>query len=61
MRNKTNKKPKILQKITIEKIGYGGVGIARHEDGRKIIISGGVLPGMVADVLVTKQKKDFTE
>gem|GEM_PF-2325368 len=39
MRKISPKKPKILQNITIEKIGYGGVGIARHNDGRKIIVT----------------------
>ncbi len=33
------KAPKILQDILIERIGYGGVGIARHADGRKILVS----------------------
>lgn len=37
------------------------MGIARQSDGRKIIVTGGVLPGMRADVLVTKNKKDYTE
>ena len=39
MRNNSKKKPKIIQNVTIEKVGYGGVGIARHEDGRKIIVA----------------------
>lgn len=56
-----DRKPKMLKEITIEKIGYGGVGIAKHADGRKIIVSGGVLPGMKIDIIVTKQKKDYTE
>ncbi len=42
-------------------MGHGGVGIARQSDGRKIIVSWGALPGMVADVMVFKQKKDFVE
>lgn len=61
MKKKGPKKLKIIQSVTIEKIWHGGVGIARHSDGRKIIVSWGVLPGMVVDLLVTKQKKDFTE
>ncbi|MBP6910206.1 TRAM domain-containing protein [Patescibacteria group bacterium] len=61
MRKQNSKKLKIMTNVTIEKIGYGGVGIAKHADGRKIIVTGGVLPGMTADILVTKQKKDFTE
>lgn len=50
-----------MQHVLIERIGYGGVGIARQSDGRKILVTGGVLPGMTADILVTKQKKDFIE
>lgn len=37
------------------------MGIARQSDGRKIIVTGGVLPGMRADVIVTKNKKDYME
>ena len=55
------KKQKIIQGVTIDKIGHGGIGIARQADGRKILITGGVLPGMKVDVLVTKGRKDYVE
>lgn len=56
-----NKKPKILQNITIDKVGHGGIGIGRTDDGKKVLVNGGVLPGSVIDVIVTKGKKDFFE
>ncbi len=55
------KKPKILQNVTIEKLGYSGVGIWRLPDGKKILVHGGVLPWSIIDVIVTKTKKDFFE
>lgn len=55
------KKPKLLEKIIVEKVGYWWVGICRLDDGKKVLVSGGVLPWSVIDVTVTKAKKDFFE
>lgn len=55
------KKTRILQNVTIEKLGYSGVGIWRLPDGKKVLVTGGVLPWSVIDVSVTKTKKDFFE
>jgi tRNA/tmRNA/rRNA uracil-C5-methylase (TrmA/RlmC/RlmD family) len=32
------KKNQIISSVTIEKIGYEGIGIARFDDGKKLII-----------------------
>jgi hypothetical protein len=32
------KKPRIIERVTIEKVGHGGVGISTAEDGRKILV-----------------------
>lgn len=58
---KRTKKPRILQNVTIEKLGYSWVGIWRLPDGKKVLVSGGALPWSVIDVTVTKTKKDFFE
>ncbi len=55
------RREKILENIKVEKIWYGGVGIATREDGKKILIKGGALPWSVVDVRVVKQKKDYIQ
>ena len=52
---------KLLKGIKIEKIGYGGIGLARMSDGKRILIKWGALPGSVVDLRIVKQKKDFVE
>ncbi|MCX6825530.1 MAG: class I SAM-dependent RNA methyltransferase [candidate division SR1 bacterium] len=52
---------KILSRIKIDKIGYGGVGLARMSDGKRILIKGGALPGSIVDLRIVKQKKDYVE
>ena len=52
---------KVLKGIKIEKIGYGGIGLARMSDGKRILIKGGALPGNVVDLRIVKQKKDYVE
>lgn len=54
-------KDKILEHITITKLGHGWVGIAVAEDGRTIIVKGWVLPGSVVDLKVVKSRKDYIE
>ena len=52
---------RILKSIKIEKIGYGGIGLARMPDGKRILIKWGALPGNVVDLKIVKQKKDYIE
>ena len=52
---------KLLKGIKIEKIWYGGIGLARMSDGKRILIKGGALPGSVVDLRIVKQRKDFVE
>ncbi|MCX6822797.1 MAG: TRAM domain-containing protein [candidate division SR1 bacterium] len=52
---------KLIQGIKVEKIGYGGIGLARMSDGKRILIKGGALPGAVVDLRVVKQRKDYIE
>lgn len=56
-----SKKTKILQNITIDKIGYWGVGIWRSSDWKKVLVQWWVLPGSIIDVIVTRSRKDFFE
>ncbi|MDQ7023124.1 MAG: hypothetical protein Q9M97_06395 [Candidatus Gracilibacteria bacterium] len=61
------KKDDILENILIEKLVFGGKGFARlkHEnpdyDGRVIFVTGGAIPGTVANLRVLKKKKAFLE
>lgn len=50
-----------LKWIKIEKIGYGGIWLARMPDGKRILIKWGALPGNVVDLRIIKQKKDYIE
>ncbi len=52
---------KSLKWIKIEKIGYGGIGLARMPDGKRILIKWWALPGSVVDLKIVKQKKDYIE
>jgi len=52
---------KFLQDVHIEKIGYGGIGIAKTSDGKKILIKWGALPWSVVDCRIVKKRKDFIE
>ncbi len=52
---------KTLKWIKIEKIGYGGIGLARMPDGKRILIKWWALPGNVVDLRIVKQKKDYVE
>lgn len=61
------KKDDILKNILIEKLVFGGKWFARlkHEnpdyDGRVIFVTGGAIPGTVANLRVLKKKKAFLE
>ena len=50
-----------LKGIKIEKIGFGGIGLARMPDGKRILIKGGALPGNVVNLRIVKQRKDYVE
>ncbi len=52
---------KFLKWIKIEKIGYGGIGLARMSDGKRILIKWWALPWNVVDLKIVKQKKDYIE
>jgi len=53
------KRNKIIENVKIEKIWFGWIGIAHTEDGKTILVSGWVLPGMVVDVKTLRKKADF--
>jgi len=52
-------KNKIIENVKIEKVWFGWIGIAHTEDGKTILVSGGVLPNMIVDVKILKKKSDF--
>lgn len=51
----------ILPNITIEKLILWGIGLATHNDGKKIMISGGVIPGSIVDIRVLKNRSNRIE
>ncbi len=55
------KKYDIIENIKIEKLIFGGSGLATASDGRKIIISGGAIPDAIVDLRITKLKKNHLE
>lgn len=55
------KKHDIIENITIDKVGYEGIGLAKFHDGKKLIIKGGALPGMLCDLKVVKNYKDYAQ
>ena len=55
------KKHDILENIKVEKLIFGGSGLATASDGRKIIISGGAIPDAVVDLRIIKAKKNHLE
>lgn len=55
------KKHDILENIKVEKLIFGGSGLATASDGRKIIISGGAIPDAIVDLRITKAKKNHLE
>jgi len=52
---------KVLNRIKIDKIGYGWVGLARMSDGKRILIKWGALPGSIVNLKIVKQRKDYVE
>lgn len=54
-------KNKILENVKIEKIGYGWVWLATLENGKKVIIKGGMILNSIVDCRILKSKKDYIE
>lgn len=52
-------KKKIIENVEIEKVWFGWVWIWQMEDWKKIIVSGWVLPWMVVDIRILKNKNDY--
>lgn len=55
------KKNTILENIHIDKLIFGGKGLALAPDGRKIIIAGGAIPGSVVNLRVLRVKSTYLE
>lgn len=51
----------IIENVLIEKLIFWGKGLATALDGRKIIISWGVIPGSIVNLRVLKNKKSHIE
>lgn len=52
---------KEIKNLKIEKIWYWWVGIAKTDDGKKILIKGWALPWSIVDIKITKKRSDFLE
>ena len=52
---------KILSPLKVEKLVFSGKGFARAQDGRAIMIAGGVIPGQVISARVLKTRKGHIE
>lgn len=55
------KKHEILENIRIDKLIFGGKGLATAPDGRKIIVTGGVVPESIVNLRILKAKKGYLE
>lgn len=55
------KKHQILEQIHIEKLVFWGSGLATAPDGRRIIVTGGAIPGAVVNLRILKVKKSHIE
>lgn len=55
------KKNQIIPHVLIEKLWYEGIGVAHISDGKTLIIKWWPLPGMVCDVRVVKNYKDYVQ
>ncbi len=50
------KKRQIFEQLSIQEMGYGGVGIAFSPSGKKIMVKGAI-PDSVVDVMIVRKKK----
>ncbi|MCK9272856.1 DUF559 domain-containing protein [Candidatus Gracilibacteria bacterium] len=55
------KKGEILENIKVEKLIFGGKGLAIGPDGKKIIITGGAIPGSFVNLRILKSKSKYLE
>ncbi|MDD5376952.1 MAG: hypothetical protein PHH16_02435, partial [Candidatus Gracilibacteria bacterium] len=55
------KKNDILENIRINKLIFGGKGLALAPDGRKIIIAGGAIPGSIVNLRILKVRSSYFE
>ncbi|MDQ1344375.1 MAG: TrmA [Patescibacteria group bacterium] len=55
------KKNTVLENVRIDKLVFGGKGLAVHPDGRKIMVSGGAIPGQTVNLRILKSKKNYLE
>lgn len=55
------KKNEILENIHIDKLIFGGKGLALAPDGRKILITGGVIPGSIVNLRILKVRSSYFE
>ena len=55
------KKHDTLSDIRVEKLIFGGSGLATAPDGRRIIISGGAIPESRVDLRILRVKKNHLE
>ncbi len=55
------KKNEILPQVRIEKLVFSGKWLAHTEDGKAIMIAGGVIPGQVVSLRVLKSRKGHLE
>lgn len=51
----------IIENVLVEKLIFWGKGLATASDGRKIIISWGVIPGSIVNLRILKSKKSHIE
>jgi 23S rRNA (uracil1939-C5)-methyltransferase len=56
----TSKKQIIVENIKLEKFVHGGQAIGQINEGKKVLVWGG-LPGEIVDVQITKKKSSFLE
>jgi len=52
---------KELKNLKITKIWYWWVGIAKTDDGKKILIKWWALPGSIVDIRITRKKSDYLQ
>ncbi|MDD2487336.1 MAG: 23S rRNA (uracil(1939)-C(5))-methyltransferase RlmD [Candidatus Gracilibacteria bacterium] len=55
------KKHDILERIFVEKLIFGGKGLAKAPDGKKIIITGGVIPESIVNLRILKIKNSYID
>lgn len=54
-------KTRTLENVYIERLWFGWIWIAQAKDGKKILVTGGALPGCTVDIKILKSKKDYVQ